>query len=100
MTHTPETEDDFICVGDVVEHRMNTNVFGIVIGMAGSLRYVRVSPSLAAMAFHEWELQLVDDYEDDDPLPAMENMPKAESNVINFTAAKKLRRDTKTEGAA
>lgn len=50
-------------VGDVVEHKMNTDVVGIVIGFMGSLVCLRVSPTLEIMSFHEWELRLVADEE-------------------------------------
>lgn len=86
---------DCIRIGDVVEHKMNTNVFGIVIGFAGSLVYVRASPSLATLAFHEWELRLMDD--DGEPEP---DEPAEQDNVIDFTRAKELRANTKTKGAA
>lgn len=46
--------------GDVVEHKMNTNIFGIVIGFMGSLVCLRVSPTLEVLSFHEWELRLVE----------------------------------------
>lgn len=87
-------DEDFIGIGDVVEHRMNTNVFGIVIGFAGSLVYVRASPSLATLAFHEWELRLLDD--DGEPEP---DDPAEADNVINFTKAVDLLK-AKTKGAA
>lgn len=88
---------DCIGIGDVVEHKMNTDVFGIVIGFSGSLIYIRVSPSLAVLSFQEWELQIVE--EDDVP-------PKAEEPIsdnvikVNFTKGAKLRSGSKTEGAA
>lgn len=88
-------ECDCIGIGDVVEHKMNTNVFGIVIGFAGSVVYLRASPSLATLAFHEWELRLMDDDGEPEPDETAEN-----DNVINFTRAKELRANTKTKGAA
>lgn len=91
----PKPEEDFIGIGDVVEHKMNTNVFGIVIGFAGSVVYLRVSPSLATLAFHEWELRLM--YDDGEPEP---DEPDEADNVVNFTRAKELRANTKTKGAA
>lgn len=91
----PKHEEDFIGIGDVVEHKMNTNVFGIVIGFAGSVVYLRASPSLATLAFHEWELRPVDD--DGEPEP---DEPAEADNVVDFTRAKELRANTKTRGAA
>lgn len=88
-------EEDFIGIGDVVEHKMNTNVFGIVIGFAGSVVYLRASPSLATLAFHDWELRLMDDDGEPDPDEPAEN-----DNVVDFTRAKELRANTKTKGAA
>lgn len=89
-----DREDDFIGIGDVVEHKMNTNVFGIVIGFAGSVVYLRVSPSLATLAFHEWELRPMDDDGEPEPDGGLEA-----DNVINFTKAVDLRK-AKTKGAA
>lgn len=85
---------DCIGIGDVVEHKMNTNVFGIVIGFAGSVVYLRVSPSLATLAFHEWELRLMDD--DGEPEP---DEPEENDNVVPFPGVK-LTKNTKTKGAA
>lgn len=83
-------------MGDFVQHRANTNVFGVVIGFEGSLISVRLSPSLAVAEFHEFELE---------PLEDVDNEPEPKSapdvgNVVNFTEAKALRADTKTRGAA
>ncbi|RJG46544.1 hypothetical protein [Mesorhizobium sp. DCY119] len=87
-------EDEFFELGDVVEHKMNTSVFGIVIGFAGSLVYIRVSPSLAVLAFHEWELHRVENDEfhgggsGDNVIP------------VDFTKKVRLDKNTKTKGAA
>jgi hypothetical protein len=91
---THDNDDEFIGMTDHVEHKLNTNVFGIVIGLAGSLRYVRISPSLAVLPFHEWELRLIGKAT---PPATKEELP---TNVVDFTKAKELRKDTKTEGAA
>lgn len=87
MTGATEN-DDLLNYGDVVEHRMNTNVFGVVIGFQGSLVGIRLSPSLAVAWFHEWELRL------DEPSGA------AADNVIDFTKARELRANTPTKGVA
>jgi hypothetical protein len=88
---------DCIEIGDVVEHKMNTNVFGIVIGFSGSLVIIRVSPSLEVLQFHEWELALMDN-DDAPPAPAAE----IDDNVVqvDFTKGRDLTKDTTTEGAA
>ncbi|GHC61321.1 hypothetical protein [Limoniibacter endophyticus] len=80
--------------GDVVEHRMNTDVFGIVIGLSGSLVYVRLSPTLQAAVFHAWELDLA---EDDEYEPTGDG-----ENVIpvDFTTGVRLDKNTKTRGVA
>lgn len=87
-------DEDFIGIGDVVEHKMNTNVFGVVIGFAGSVVYLRASPSLATLAFHEWELRLMDD--DGEPEP---DEPDEKDNVVPFPGVR-LTANTKTKGAA
>lgn len=89
---------DCIDIGDVVEHRMNTDVFGIVIGLAGSLVFIRISPTLQVLSFHEWELQPVDD-EEYTPPGGGKVVPEEDSNVIDFTRARDLR-SAKTKGAA
>lgn len=84
--------------GDVVEHRMNPDVFGVVIGFEGTLITVRLSDSLATARFHECELRPFesDEYE---PEP---DAPQRADNVtyVDFTKAAALRADTKTKGAA
>lgn len=90
-TNGDNHDDDMIHIGDVVEHRMNTNVFGVVIGHMGSLVGIRISPSLAVLWFHEWELRHTEDDGYDEP-PAAD-----QDNVIDFTRAKELRANTKTK---
>lgn len=88
------TDCDCIDVGDVVEHIMNTNVFGVVLGFQGSLVQIRVAPSLATMQFHEWELRLLDD-DDEYHEPDEGAEVPAGSSVVPFLTAK-----TKTMGVA
>jgi hypothetical protein len=91
-------ECNCIEIGDVVEHKMNTSVFGIVIGFSGSLVLIRVSPSLEVLQFHEWELDPVDD----DEVPPIDRAT-AEDNVIrgvDFTKGRHLTPSSDTEGAA
>lgn len=82
--------------GDVVEHKMNTSIYGIIIGFSGSLITIRAAPHLATLTFQEFELQHRDDFEDEPPA-VDEDEP---DNVINFTKAAALRANTKTKGAA
>ncbi|MBB2819040.1 UNVERIFIED_ORG: hypothetical protein GGD59_002285 [Rhizobium esperanzae] len=90
---------DCIEIGDVVEHKMNTNVFGIVIGFMGSIVIIRASPTLDVLQFHEWELQVADD--DEIPPPdAATKTPAEDDNVIDFTKERKLRKTATTRGAA
>lgn len=81
-----------IKTGDVVEHVMNTNVFGVVLGFMGTLVAIRAAPSLNILWFHEWELMPVepDGYEHD---------AEEQDNVIDFTKARDLR-TAKAKGAA
>lgn len=88
---------DCLFSGDVVEHKMNTNVFGIVIGFSGSLISLRLSPSLAVVQFHEFELRKLDG--DDEYRGGDEADVPTEDNVINFTQAVDLRK-AKAKGAA
>lgn len=95
MSATMESE---FCYGDVVEHKMNTNVFGMVMGFEGSLVIVRLCPSLDIDSFHDFELQLADFDEFEEPTPY--DPEKGGAEVINFTEAKALRANTKTRGVA
>lgn len=85
-------------LGDTVEHKMNTDVFGIVIGFSGSLVLIRVCRTLATLQFHEWELNVVDD---DTVPPQAAEQPVADNVIrLDFTKARGLRPDTITGGAA
>ena len=91
-------DDDNLNMGDVAEHKMNTDVFGIVVGFMGSFVGLRVSPSLDVLWFHEFELRPL---EDDEYTPPAKEAPVARTdNVIAFTKAQKLRANSKTKGAA
>lgn len=85
-------------LGDVVEHRMNADVVGIVIGFMGSLVILRISPSLDTLSFHEWELRLIEDGLSHEPPAATGD----DTNVVkvDFTKRRELNRDTPTGGAA
>ncbi len=76
-------------VGDVVEHKMNTNVIGIVIGFMGSLAVIRTSPTLEVLSFHEWELRAI---ADDETPPAKAEEPPTDNVVyVDFTKKQDLR---------
>ncbi|MBB6299954.1 hypothetical protein [Rhizobium leucaenae] len=91
---------DCIGTGDIVQHKMNANVFGIVIGFMGTIVIIRVAPTLEVLQFHEWELDLVDD--DDMPTPPVAAKQAVDDNVIpvDFTKRRPLKPNTTTEGAA
>lgn len=101
MTTTNGTcaECDCIHEGDWVESKLNTDVFGIVIGGSGSHLQVQLSPSLAIHAFHIETLRRMDFNDETDP-GGREDLPDDDDNVIDFTKARDLRASTKTKGAA
>lgn len=84
-------ECDCIHEGDWVESKLNTNVFGIVVGGSGAHVHVQLSPSLMIHTFHVETLRRID-WEDDEYEPGgREEPPVADDNVIDFTKARKLR---------
>lgn len=94
-----------ITYGSIVEHKMNTDVFGIVTGVAGSIITVCLSPELDIVDFQKCELRIVDG-EDEYVEPAasagavvVADEPVTD-NVIDFTRARKLRANTPTKGVA
>lgn len=95
------TDTDFD-YGDWVESKLNTDVFGIIVDANGhDIIFVQLAPSLQVRGFHKVTLRHMD--EDDIPDDGgTEENPDAEvdSNVIDFTRAKRLRAATKTRGAA
>lgn len=80
---------DGLDVGDVVEHKMNTGVVGIVIGFMGSLAVIRTSPTLEVLSFHEWELRLIAD--DAEPPTKAEEPTPDNVVVVDFTKKQDLR---------
>lgn len=88
--------------GDFVEHRLNTDVFGIVVGRMGSTLMVQVSPSLDVRAFEECTLRHADNEEYDEPEPdepASIDGAGGAGNVIQFPGGR-LTADTPTKGVA
>lgn len=85
--------------GDWVEFKLNTNLFGIVVGFdAMCLKYdVQLSPSGAVVPFFGVTLRALES--SDEFEPPVEDEADA-GVVIDFTRAKALRAGTKTQGAA
>ncbi len=79
---------DGLDVGDVVEHKMNTNVVGIVIGFMGSLAVIRTSPTLEVLSFHECELRAI---ADDETPPSKAEPAPDNVIVVDFTKKQDLR---------
>lgn len=100
------TKDNGICdctyfdEGDWVESRLNSDIFGIVVGQSnfGQFYTVQIAGSLALQTFSAVTLRHMD-VQEDEPGGAKETPPTEESNVINFTKARDLR-TAKTKGAA
>lgn len=91
--------DDGFYYGEWVESKLNTNVFGIVVGSdAMGLKYdVQLSPSLVVAQFYGVTLRAI---EDEDGAEGEYNPDPPTGVVINFTEAKALRANTKTRGVA
>lgn len=90
--------DSYFDYGEWVEFRLNTDVFGIVIGadIHGLMYTVQLAGSGNVQVFHGVTLQRMDD--DGEPVGGKE-APVADSNVIDFTKARDLR-TAKTKGVA
>jgi len=90
--------DSYFDYGEWVEFRLNTNVFGIVIGadIHGLMYTVQLAGSGLVQVFHGVTLQRMDD--GGEPVGGKE-APVGE-NVIDFTKEKALRANTKTKGVA
>lgn len=86
--------------GDWVESRLNSDIFGIVVGQNnfGQFYTVQLAGSLTVQQFSAVTLRHMDDF-GDEPGGSKETPPTEESNVINFTKARDLR-TAKTKGAA
>ena len=88
--------------GDWVESRLNPNIIGIVVGESDFGRFynVQLAGSLTIQQFHGVTLR--HSIEPDD-LPPADSAPVADGpadNVIDFTKARDLRKNTTTRGAA
>ncbi|WP_065091463.1 hypothetical protein [Rhizobium leucaenae] len=104
MTTTPETTCDctFFDEGDWVESRLNTDVFGIVVGEADFGRYynVQLAGSMEIKQFFAVTLRHMDVQEDEPPMPAKAKEDNENVVRVDFTKGARLRPDSKTEGAA
>lgn len=87
----------FFDYGDWVEFKLNSNVFGIVIGadIHGLIYDVQLAGTGLVQNFHGITLQ----HMDPDDLPPAKEEPLPD-NIVDFTKAKELRANTKTRGAA
>lgn len=79
---------DCIHEGDWVESKLNTNVFGIVVGSTGAHMHVQVSPSLATMTFHIDTLRRMECGDSYTP-PAAEQEPADNVIPVDFTKPRK-----------
>lgn len=90
--------DETFNYGDWVEFKLNTNLFGIVVGHdAMGLKYdVQLSPSGLITPFFGVTLRALE--ESDEYVPPVGG--EVDDNVVDFTREKVLRASTKTQGAA
>lgn len=86
--------EECINEGDIVEHRLNPDIFGIVIGHQGSLVGLRLA-SMAIVWFHEFELRSVAGDDSPETVEPPSNVVK-----VDFTKRGQLTKDTKTKGNA
>lgn len=87
--------------GDWVESKLNSNVFGIVVGEADFGRYYQVQlvGTMEIRAMHGVTIRHMDVQQDEPPVAAKQPV---DDNVIqvDFTKRRPLKRNTPTEGAA
>jgi hypothetical protein len=89
--------------GEWVEFKLNTNVFGIVVGSdcLGLKYHVQLSPSGEIHAFYGETLRSLG-FDDDEVPPRDEASvePSTDADMIDFTKERALRANTKTRGVA
>lgn len=87
--------------GDWVECKLNSSVFGIVVGEADFGRYyhVMLAGSMETKTFFAVTLCHMD-FGDDEPPAGVKTPPQDDDNVIDFTKERELRKTTTTRGAA
>jgi hypothetical protein len=79
---------DCIQEEDWVESKLNTNVFGIVVGSTGAHVDVQLSPSLFIQRFHIGTLRRMD-FSDSYTPPAAEQEPADNVIPVDFTQPRK-----------
>lgn len=87
--------------GDWVESKLNSNIFGIVVGEADFGRYyqVQLAGTMEIKPFHAVTIQHMGVHEDGPPTAAKQ--PVADNVIpVDFTKRRTMTRKTKTEGAA
>lgn len=92
-------ECDCIHEGDWVESKLNTDVFGIVVGGSGAHVQVQLSPSLAITTFHVETLRRMDDGDEYDP-GSREELPDDNIIPVDFTKRRKMTAKSPTKGSA
>ena len=92
---------EYFSEGDWVESKLNSSVFGIVVGEADFGRYyhVQLAGTLEIKPFHAVTIRHMDVQQDEPPVAAKQPV---DDNVIqvDFTKRRTMTRKTKTEGAA
>ncbi|MBB4235089.1 hypothetical protein [Rhizobium esperanzae] len=88
--------------GDWVESKLNTDVFGIVVGGSdfGRHYHVQIAGSLEIRMMFAVTLRHMAVQGDEPPVGGKQKPPAEADNVIDFTKERKLRKTTTTEGAA
>lgn len=99
--YNPICECTYFEEGDWVESRLNSDVFGIIVGQSnfGQFYTVQLAGSMKIETFYAVTLRHMDEL-DEPPLTNSEVPTGSGENVINFTVARDLRKSTTTKGAA
>lgn len=95
-----DCECDFFGEGEWVECKLDTNQFGIVVSSSDWGRYttVMLAGTVEPKIFYSVTLRHMGD--GDDVLPPLDTAEADDTNVIDFTKARDLRKNTTTRGAA
>ncbi|MBY3263834.1 hypothetical protein HFO15_19600 [Rhizobium laguerreae] len=99
---TDDTCDcEYFSEGDWVESKLNSNVFGIVVGESDFGRYyhVQLADTLEIRAMYGVTIRHMDVQDDEPPVAAKQ--PVADNVIqVDFTKRRPLKPNTTTEGAA